>query len=83
VALRGDGSLGWHATTADAARKIDGRELDISVDSEKQAKEFGERRGRVEVLDYGEGRRDARREPLPDPKSAAPAVTVAGTRPRP
>lgn len=47
-------------TVADTGRRIKGREVDIYMVSDLDAKKFGEQIVTVEVLDRGEGRADAR-----------------------
>jgi len=59
----------------DTGRRVDGRHVDVFVESESRAKEFGERTVRVEVVDRGSGQRSAAAsEPLPEAHERAPAV---------
>ncbi|MEW6271711.1 MAG: 3D domain-containing protein [Thermodesulfobacteriota bacterium] len=74
IRLHDAGPYAGEYVVKDKGRKLQGRELDVFVESERQAKEFGERRVRVEVLEYGEGREDARQEPVAEPEKRAPAV---------
>ncbi|HEY8514710.1 MAG TPA: 3D domain-containing protein [Candidatus Binatia bacterium] len=74
IRLHDAGPYSGEYVVKDKGRKIQGREIDIFVEDERQAKEFGERRVRVEVLERGEGRADARQKPAPEAHERAPAV---------
>lgn len=46
----------------DTGRKINGREIDIFLNNAAEARRFGRRRVRVQVLEWGKGKKDARRK---------------------
>ncbi len=59
----------------DVGRSVDGKHVDLFLESESEAKKFGERTVRVEVLERGPGKPSAAaKEPLPAPEERAPAV---------
>lgn len=59
----------------DVGRSVDGKHVDLFLESESEAKKFGERTVRVEVLERGPGKPSAAAEkPLPAPEARAPAV---------
>jgi len=59
----------------DKGRKIHGHKLDVSFDTRAEARKFGKRTVKVEVISVGEGTRsDAQQEPIPPPENKAPAL---------
>ncbi len=56
-----EGPIGEFVIT-DTGEKIDGRRIDIYFRTDADAKKFGRKRVRVEVLEWGHGPEDAREE---------------------
>lgn len=56
IRVHGAGSYSGEYVVADTGRAIRGREIDIYMSKNSEARRFGRRDVRVEVLDYGEGR---------------------------
>jgi rare lipoprotein A len=65
IRVTGAGRYNGIYTVTDTGRKIDGREIDIFIPNEAEARRFGRKMVRVQVLDMGEGKRDARRKDIP------------------
>lgn len=60
IRITGAGAFSGVYTVTDTGSKIAGRHLDIFIPSRLQAERFGKRIVRVQVLDRGEGKQDAR-----------------------
>ena len=73
IRIHGAGPYSGDYVVKDTGRTIDGREIDIFVESARQARKFGRRKVKVEVLARGQGREQAKDAPLPE-ASIAPAL---------
>ena len=60
IRVTGAGAYDGFYIVTDTGRKINGREIDIYMPTAAEAKQFGEKRVRVTVLEVGEGKQDAR-----------------------
>lgn len=59
----------------DKGRKIHGHKIDVYLENAHQAKRFGKRSVKVDVLEYGDGTRAAAKAaPLPPKSQKAPAI---------
>lgn len=67
--IQGAGPYDGEYVVEDTGRKIDGRELDVYLPSDAEAKRFGRKTVRVQVLEPGNGR-DGIPEPAPGPSGA-------------
>ncbi len=59
VRIEGAGQYDGEYVVTDTGGKIDGREIDIYVPNDEEAKRFGNKTVRVEVLQKGDGRRSS------------------------
>lgn len=57
IRVSGAGSYDGEYVVADTGRKIDGKEIDIYVANDKEAKRFGNKTVSVHILEYGSGKR--------------------------
>jgi 3D (Asp-Asp-Asp) domain-containing protein len=55
--VQGAGRYDGKYTVADTGREIKGREIDIYIANDREAKRFGRKKVRVEVLERGDGQR--------------------------
>ena len=56
IHVLGAGAYSGEYVVKDTVRRIDGHEIDIYLANAEEAKRFGKRRVRVEVVSYGKGR---------------------------
>jgi 3D (Asp-Asp-Asp) domain-containing protein len=57
IRVQGAGRYDGKYTVADTGREIKGREIDIYIANDREAKRFGRKKVRVEVLERGDGQR--------------------------
>jgi 3D (Asp-Asp-Asp) domain-containing protein len=57
IRVGGAGAYDGEYVVKDTGRRIDGREIDIYLANDAEAKRFGNRTVTVEVLEYGKGKR--------------------------
>ena len=69
IRLRDAGTYNGIYTVTDTGNKINGRHIDIYMQSAAEAREFGKKMVRVQVLETGSGKKDARAKDIP---AAAP-----------
>jgi 3D (Asp-Asp-Asp) domain-containing protein len=75
VRVKDAGPYSGEYVVKDKGAAVKGHDLDIYVPGKKQAKNFGKKPVKVDVLKHGDGSRDgAREEPVPPPEARAPAV---------
>lgn len=80
IRVSGAGAYNGFYIVTDTGRLIAGQEIDIYMPSAAEAREFGEKRVRVTVLEVGEGRKDAREKDEADRQAAPPPAPSAGQR---
>lgn len=61
IRIHGAGAYDGEYTVTDTGRKIKGRDLDIYIADDAEAKRFGNKTVQVEVLEKGDGKRAAAR----------------------
>lgn len=62
---RGAGAYDGVYTVTDTGSRVDGRHIDLYVPTAAEAKRFGKKRVRVEVLEVGTGKQYARDKDIP------------------
>ena len=65
IRISGAGKYNGAYTVADSGRSIHGREIDIYMPSAAEARRFGKKLVTVQVLEIGEGKKDAREKSIP------------------
>jgi len=68
VRVSGSGKYDGIYTVTDSGGRIDGHEIDIYMPSAAEAKQFGKKMVRVQVLEMGAGKQDAREKSIPAKK---------------
>lgn len=69
IRIAGAGRYSGQYTVTETGAKVNGRHIDIYMPSAAEAKRFGKKMVRVQVLDVGSGKQEARAKDIP----AAPA----------
>lgn len=80
IRVTGAGPYNGRYVVTDTGSKVVGHHIDVYLASDIEAKRFGKKRVRVQVLDRGEGAKDARRK---DPVGAAAAGVNSADRAAP
>jgi rare lipoprotein A len=65
IRLSDAGTYNGIYTVTDTGNKINGRHIDIYIQSVAEAREFGKKMVRVQVLETGSGKKDARAKDIP------------------
>lgn len=68
VRVNGAGQYDGVYTVTDSGGKIDGHEIDIYMPTTAEARRFGKKVVRVQVLEIGAGKQDAREKSIPAKK---------------
>jgi 3D (Asp-Asp-Asp) domain-containing protein len=65
IRITGAGAYNGVYTVTDTGNKINGRHIDLCLRSSAEAKRFGKRTVRVQVIEKGSGKEDAREKDIP------------------
>jgi 3D (Asp-Asp-Asp) domain-containing protein len=77
IRVSGAGHYSGVYIVTDTGEKIAGRHIDLFIPSRARAREFGKKMVRVEVLDIGTGKRDAREKDILGRNEAGATVNKA------
>ena len=65
IRVSGAGPYSGIYTVTDTGNKVNGRHIDIFMASAREAKQFGKKMVRVQLLESGSGKQDAREKDIP------------------